>query len=127
MLEEAMWHNGTLHVSDGTTSEFFLNGIKMTFDGNECKIYNTTFGDYYRDITYTVLPQLQEKGWVVGVYDLSLENYQRKLKTVETSIKEALNNGNNTKKLNSLKQSRSRLIKSYAKIVKKKRDYINKL
>ena len=84
------------------------------------KIQNTAMGGhFYKDLTQTQLLYFMEKGWRYGCYKLALDNYKIKLERVEASIKQEMNGKKNPKQIQSLKNSRERLMNKYKLITDK--------
>jgi hypothetical protein len=99
-----------------------LYGCKIIQDDKtgEVDILNTTLtGDWYLPITDSQKDIFLEKGWRIGVYELSLSNYRTKLDTIEERIKSEVNGHNRPKRIKSLKESREKVMSEYSKINKK--------
>ena len=97
-------------------------GCKISKDllTNKIEILNTAKGgDWYCKLTQSELNYFFEEGWRIGVYELALSNYRRKLDKVERLIKEEINGRRNPKQILSLKASRENIMNRYAKIKKK--------
>jgi len=110
-------------ILDGDDFEArILSGIRIEQEKVTQKtiIHNTTKGgDFYREITPEQYEMFYEKGWIIGVYVLSLSNYRRKLEMIETNIKREVNTRKNAKHIMHLKASRERIMNSYSKVNKK--------
>ena len=65
--------------------------IVKCYETDEVIILNTTLGgDYYKEITKEQYNIFKEKGWLFGIYVVSLSNYRRKLMRLEGRIKSNL-------------------------------------
>ncbi len=93
-------------------------GIKITKEGDDVHIFNTTKGVFYEEITHEQYQTFLEYGWVIGVYRLSLINYKRKLGLIENKIRNEVNSRKNDKHIKALKKTRIRILKDYRRITK---------
>jgi hypothetical protein len=93
-------------------------GIKITKEGDDVHIFNTTKGVFYEEITHQQYQTFLEYGWVIGVYRLSLINYKRKLGLIENKIRNEVNSRKNDKHIKALKKTRTRILKDYRRITK---------
>tara|TARA_R100000700_G_C3051125_1_gene70426 strand:+ start:93 stop:491 length:399 start_codon:yes stop_codon:yes gene_type:complete len=93
-------------------------GIKITKEGDDVQIFNTTKGVFYEEITHQQYQTFLEYGWVIGVYRLSLINYKRKLGLIENKIRNEVNSRKNDKHIKALKKTRIRILKDYRRITK---------
>mgnify|MGYP003627989173 FL=1 len=93
-------------------------GIKITKEGEDVHIFNTTKGVFYEEITHQQYQTFLEYGWVIGVYRLSLINYKRKLGLIENKIRNEVNSRKNDKHIKALKKTRTRILKDYRRITK---------
>ena len=97
-------------------------GCKIVKEDETDKItlFNTAMGGhFYKDLTQTQLLYFMERGWRYGCYKLALDNYKIKLERVEASIKQEMNGKKNPKQIQSLKNSRERLMNKYKLITDK--------
>ena len=98
-------------------------GIKITKEGQDVRIFNTTKGVFYEEISDKQYALFRECGWVIGVYKVALTNYKRKLNVIESRIKSEVNTRKNDRRVKALKKARVRILKDYTRITKQ----INKL
>ena len=98
-------------------------GIKITREGRDVHIFNTTKGVFYEEIKQEEYEIFYEYGWVIGVYQLALVNYKRKLNVIEERIRREVNTRKNDRHVKALKKSRTKILIDYRRITKK----INKL
>ena len=107
-------------VLDGNGYEArLLYGCKISRDNETMKvtIQNTTrAGDWYSPVSDDDIYIFLQKGWRIGVYELSLSNYRLKLDKVEESIKREVNGRKNPKQIQSLKNARQNIMNRYSKI-----------
>jgi hypothetical protein len=83
-------------------------------------IFNTTKGgDFYQELTDQEMEIFYAFGWRIGVYAISLENYKRKLGTIEQLIRKEMNSRQNPKIITSLKSHRERILIKYNTITQK--------
>ena len=102
----------------GYDSTLYL-GCKITKDKElgDIVIQNVALGgDYYKYISYDEEMVFVNKGWRLGVYNLCINTYLKKLNDIEHKIKYEMNNKQNPKKIKHLKNHRERLLKKYNKI-----------
>ena len=112
---------------DGAEYEARLRqGIKITREGNDVQIFNTTIGVFYKEITTEQYQTFLEYGWVVGVYRLALVNYKRKLNVIEERMRSEVNTRKNDKRIKSLKKARTTILKDYRRITKQINKYLIK-
>jgi len=112
---------------DGAEYEARLRqGIKITREGNDVQIFNTTIGVFYKEITTEQYQTFLEYGWVVGVYRLALVNYKRKLNVIEDRMRSEVNTRKNDKRIKSLKKARTTILKDYRRITKQINKYLIK-
>jgi len=91
--------------------------IHQDHETKQIEILNTSLGgEWYSNITEPQLNIFLEKGWRIGVYELSLSNYRLKLDKIEASIKKEMNGRRNPKQIQSLKSARSNILNKYSKI-----------
>jgi len=114
-------------VIDGIGYEARLRqGIKITKEGNDVRIFNTTIGVFYQEITSEQYQIFFEYGWVVGVYRVSLVNYKRKLNVIEDRMRSEVNTRKNDKRIKSLKKARTTILKDYRRVTKQINKYLIK-
>ena len=94
-------------------------GIKITKENNRVQIFNTTWGDFYKEITPSEYTIFVEHGWVIGIYKMALHNYKRKLNVIELKMRAEVNTRKNDRHIKALKKSRTHILKNYNQISKK--------
>lgn len=103
-------------------------GIKIVKDDEteEVVIFNTTLGgDFYQEINTSQYKTFTTKGWLQGLHIIALTNFKTKLDKVENKIKLEVNNNNNLKHIQKLKQARERILIRYNKVSNKLKSLIN--
>jgi len=103
---------------DGFSSKL-LYGCKISqcHETKKIDLLNTSKGgDWYTFVDEEDVKVFLEKGWRIGVYELSLSNYRTKLDKVEQAIKREMNGRRNPKQIQSLKNSRQNIMERYSKI-----------
>ncbi len=100
-------------------------GIKITREGQDVQILNTTRGGlFYDEITRAQYQTFLEYGWVIGVYRLTLVNYRNKLELIEKKMKQEVNTRKNDKHIKSMKKIRTSILIDYRRITKQINKYI---
>tara|TARA_R100000655_G_scaffold107044_1_gene157006 strand:+ start:512 stop:949 length:438 start_codon:yes stop_codon:yes gene_type:complete len=119
IMNQAMADEYSANLSGNKYNARLLYGCKIHQD-HETKtveILNTSLGgEWYSNITEPQLNIFLEKGWRIGVYELSLSNYRLKLDKIEASIKREMNGRRNPKQIQSLKSARTNVLNKYSKI-----------
>jgi len=102
-------------------------GIKITREGQDVQILNTTRGGlFYDEITSEQYQTFFEYGWVIGVYRLTLVNYRRRLELIEKKMKQEVNTRKNDKHIKSMKKIRASILIDYRRVTKQINKYIIK-
>jgi len=102
-------------------------GIKITKEGKDIQIFNTTKGSlFYEEITDWQYQTFYEYGWIVGVYRLTLFNYKRKLELIEKKMREEVNTRKNDKRIKSMKKIRTSIMIDYRRVTKQINKYLIK-
>ena len=102
-------------------------GIKITREGQDVQILNTTRGGlFYDEITSEQYQTFFEYGWVIGVYRLTLVNYRRRLELIEMKMKQEVNSRKNDKHIKSMKKIRTSILIDYRRVTKQINKYIIK-
>ena len=100
-------------------------GVKITRDNHtdEVKIFNTCVGgDYYSEISIKECIMFLHLGWRGGCYQMTLENCKRKLLLIEGKIKSEVNGNKNKRKIDVLKENRTKIINRYRTVSQKLRN-----
>lgn len=99
------------------------NGVKISYDieSKQYTIYNTTVGgDYYSEITQDEYDVFMNYGWMIGVANTQLHNYERKLENINQLIRSLVNKPNfSKKKYEEYKKTRTRYLNLYSKALNK--------
>jgi Fe-S cluster biosynthesis and repair protein YggX len=102
-------------------------GIKITREGQDVQILNTTRGGlFYDEITSEQYQTFLESGWVIGVYRLTLVNYRNRLELIEKKMKQEVNTRKNDKHIKSMKKIRASILIDYRRVTKQINKYIIK-
>jgi transposase-like protein len=96
-------------------------GVKIIKDNetNEVQLFNTSYGEHYREVSNNEYEVFKEKGWEHGIYYVSLSNSRRKLDLIERKIRIEMNGKCNAKQIQKLKNNRQRNIEKYSEISNK--------
>ena len=78
----------------------------------------TLGGMYYKELTGEEYEIFLLYGWERGVYEIAVTNAKRKLDNVEKKTKQEINHRKNTKYFQTLKTTRTRIMNTYAKLLK---------
>jgi len=109
-------------AESSTDISHLLHGMKLIYDKRikTVTILNTTQAIHYdKEVKSHEYLLFNKWGWMIGVYEMALRNYKRKLKIVESKIKVEVNSRKNDKKMKALKQSRLLFMNRFAKVSKK--------
>ena len=105
-----------------TTSEsvsYIRKGIKMENRDGQIKIYNTKFSnDFYTELTNDEYELFLLRGWKVGCYTMAIKNYRKSLERISKKIITEINQRNNTRHYQSLKESRNDLMARFTDTLK---------
>ena len=119
IMSQAMSDEFCANLNGDRYDARLLYGCKIHQDHEtrQIEILNTSLGgEWYSNITEPQLNIFLEKGWRIGVYELSLSNYRLKLDKIEVSIKKEMNGRKNPKQIQSLKSARENILRKYSKI-----------
>ena len=119
IMSQAMSDEFCANLNGDRYDARLLYGCKIHQDHEtkHIEILNTSLGgEWYTNITEPQLNIFLEKGWRIGVYELSLSNYRLKLDKIEVSIKKEMNGRKNPKQIQSLKSARENILRKYSKI-----------
>jgi len=122
IMNQALEDKYAMVLDSDEYSSRMVYGCKISRDNESgnIEILNTARGgDWYLPLTDQELQHFLEKGWRIGVYELSLSNYRTKLDKIEAFIKKEMNGRRNPKQIQSLKSSREKVMNSYSKIKNK--------
>lgn len=119
IMNQAMEDEFSANLNGKTYTARLLYGCKISQDKETkgIQILNTSLGgEWYSKIDNEQLNIFLEKGWRIGVYELSLSNYRLKLDKIEVSVKKEMNGRRNPKQIQSLKSARENILRKYSKI-----------
>lgn len=122
VMQQAMADEYAVDIGGNGYQARILYGCKISMDDEtqEVTIQNTSRGgEWYKPVSYEEEEVFLNKGWRIGVYELSLSNYRIKLDRIEQSIKSEVNGRKNPKQIQSLKNSRENILNRYSKIKSK--------
>lgn len=122
MLEEvwnqAKWHHSSARINTAKSESRIYKGIKIENEEGTIKIYNTKVnGDFYREVSKEQYQFFIDNGYLKGVHNVCLFNYERSLDLLQDKIRDELGNRNNQKHYQSLKVMRENLMNKYTKII----------
>ncbi len=119
IMNQAMQDEFSANLSGNKYNARLLYGCKIHQDveTKEIQILNTSLGgEWYAKVDNNQINIFLEKGWRIGVYELSLSNYRLKLDKIEWSVKKEMNGRRNPKQIQSLKSARENILRKYSKI-----------
>jgi hypothetical protein len=122
IFEQAIQDTYAVNLDSNDYQARMVFGCKIIRDNNtgETRLLNTAMGGHhYKKLDSAQLQYFFEGGWRYGCYKLALDNYKIKLERVEVSIKAEMNGKKNPKQIQSLKNSRERLMNKYKLITDK--------
>jgi len=117
IYKEAIEDENCTNLSAKGYESRMLHGVQIIKD-NETKkisIYNPRGMDYYVEIT----PQEYEyfnKGWRYGVYQMTIDKYNKRLETIKIKIAQEMNGNKSPKSIDNLKKRRMTTLNKYYKI-----------
>jgi len=122
MLEQvwnqAKWHHSSASINTAKSESRIYKGVKIENEDGVVKIYNTKMcGDFYKEVSEEQYQYFMDKGYVKGVHNVCLFNYERSLDLLQERIRDELGSRNNQKHYQSLKLMRENLINKYTKII----------
>lgn len=122
MLEEvwnqARWHHSSASITTEKSDSRIYKGIKIENKEGVIKIYNTKLnGDFYKEVSKEQYQHFIDNGFLKGVYNVCLFNYENSLNLLQDRIREELGDRNNQKHYQSLKSLRDNLLTKYTKII----------
>lgn len=103
------------------TSEYdsyLSHGIKIVRDNRtqQVTIMDTTMSEYYEEISDEDYDLFRTKGWLFGIYTLSLANFKDRVDQLTRHIKYEVNQSKRKKKLLELRDEREQVLKRYYKV-----------
>ena len=112
--------------TDGVSNyqAYMYKGIKIINDNYSTRI-ETSGINYYREISEEQYKEF-EKGWLSGVYRLSLKKYQAQLENLEIRVRDEMNGSKSMKVLEGHKAHRIMLNKKHEEVSKKLNNLTNK-
>ena len=128
VYKQAEEDKGSANLNSLVYSARINRAIKIVkcYETDEVIILNTTLGgDYYKEITKEQYNIFKEKGWLFGIYVVSLSNYRRKLMRLEGRIKSNIINKKSAKIIQESKQRRLTILKNFSKVLNKLKELQN--
>ena len=117
IFNQASRDHSAVRMDGGGYEGFISYGIKITKDNhNKVTIFNTNKGEYYEEISDDEYDIFKDRGWLCGIYTLSLSSYKRKLDGIKRRITDEVNGRRRKKVLVSLKQERDIFSSKYFKV-----------
>lgn len=124
VLEQAKTDGVSKNISTSNYQAYMYKGIKIINDNYSTRI-ETSGINYYREISDEQYKEF-EKGWLSGVYRLSLKKYQAQLENLEIRVRDEMNGSKSMKVLEGHKAHRIMLNKKHEEVSKKLNNLTNK-
>jgi len=124
VLEQAKTDGVSKNISTSNYQAYMYKGIKIINDNYSTRI-ETSGINYYREISEEQYKEF-EKGWLSGVYRLSLKKYQAQLENLEIRVRDEMNGSKSMKVLEGHKTHRIMLNKKHEEVSKKLNNLTNK-
>ena len=124
VLEQAKTDGVSKNISTSNYQAYMYKGIKIINDNYSTRI-ETSGINYYREISDEQYKEF-EKGWLSGVYRLTLKKYQAQLENLEIRVRDEMNGSKSMKVLEGHKTHRIMLNKKHEEVSKKLNNLTNK-
>ncbi len=97
---------------------YLSHGIKIVKDNRTQRvtIMDTTMSEYYEEISDEHYNLFRTKGWLFGIYTLSLTNFKQRIDQLNEGIRYEVNQNKRKKKLLQLREEREQVLKRYYKV-----------
>tara|TARA_R100000951_G_scaffold77436_1_gene65402 strand:- start:1036 stop:1461 length:426 start_codon:yes stop_codon:yes gene_type:complete len=120
--EEADLNSKSIKIKTKHNDSILFKGIKIVNSADGIKIYNTKKGSLnYKEIDYDDYIYFLDKGFISGVFHILKRTYKEQIDTITQKIQNEVNQRNNKKHYDYLKQKRDNIIKKYTQIIKKEK------
>jgi hypothetical protein len=117
--EEASLDSKAIKLTTKNSDAILFKGIKIVNSSNGIKIYNTKRGGLdYKEISYDDYIYFINRGFRNGVYHILKRTYKDQIDTITQKIQNEVNQRNNKKHYDYLKQKRDNIIEKYTQIIK---------
>jgi len=117
--EQAVNDALSTRLNTSESVSYIRKGIKMENKNGEIKIYNTKFSnDFYTELTDDEYELFLLRGWRIGCYTMAIKNYRRSLERISKKIITEINQRNNTRHYQALKESRNDLMSRFTDTLK---------
>jgi len=117
IFNQASRDHSAVRMDGGGYEGFISYGIKITKDNhNKVTILNTNKGEYYEEISDDEYDIFIKRGWLCGIYTLSLSSYKVKLDEIQHRISIEVNGKKRKKFLLALKDERQLFTSKYFKV-----------
>ena len=124
VLEQAKTDGVSKNISTSNYQAYMYKGIKVISDNYSTRI-ETSGINYYREISEEQYQEF-ERGWLSGVYRLSLKKYQAQLENLEIRVRDEMNGSKSMKVLEGHKAHRIMLNNKHEEVSKKLNNLTNK-
>ena len=119
ILFQALKDSNSVDLDDKNIVARIRSGFKIMKEEGVISIYDTSKGDYYKELTEYEYGLFFEHGWINAVRMLTLNRYKKRLDKIEVLYKKEINSRNNARFLDYLKTTKKETLNKYYKITQK--------
>lgn len=124
IFQEAKTDGVSKNISSKLYEAYMNKGVKIVKDSHSTRI-ETSGINYYQELSIEQY-ELFNKGWLFGVYSLSLKKYQLYLERLDLKVRDEMNSSKSMKLLEGHKTHRHTLNKKQQEVAKKLHELTNK-
>ena len=124
IFQEAKTDGVSKNISNKLYEAYMNKGVKIVKDSHSTRI-ETSGINYYQELSIEQY-ELFNKGWLFGVYSLSLKKYQLYLERLDLKVRDEMNSSKSMKLLEGHKTHRHTLNKKQQEVAKKLHELTNK-
>ena len=124
IFAEAKTDGVSKNISNKLYEAYMNKGVKIVKDSHSTRI-ETSGINYYQELSIEQY-ELFNKGWLFGVYSLSLKKYQLYLERLDLKVRDEMNSSKSMKLLEGHKTHRHTLNKKQQEVAKKLHELTNK-
>ena len=124
IFQEAKTDGVSKNISSKLYEAYMNKGVKIIKDTHSTRI-ETSGINYYQELSVEQY-ELFNKGWLFGVYSLSLKKYQLHLERLDLKVRDEMNSSKSMKLLEGHKTHRNTLNKKQQEVAKKLHELTSK-
>ncbi|QDP56285.1 MAG: hypothetical protein GOVbin3009_52 [Prokaryotic dsDNA virus sp.] len=119
LWDDAVNDRKSVNLSSGNEEAYIYKGIKIVNTNGDIKIYNTRkLGMTYKEISDDDYYLFLTHGFRKGVHEVMKHTYKEQIEKINSKIHGEVNNRNNKKHYEALKQRRESLLNKYSNLNK---------